>query len=240
MIQWGKKRTIDLSTEIKSFAKDEPWSYVIEPDGDSGQYRHKLVFTERITEHLPNILFDAASNLRAALDQIAFAIAVKHTGMAEPKSAKFPFGSTEDDLGNNARGGCKDLPPAIRDLFVVFKPHEGGNDSLWALNKLANTPKHMALVPMFVGAGIIIGSRLRPPYTVIQKKWHRDRNEIVFMTSDYGGQFETEFRIAVAFNEIDQTIRAKHPVGVLNTMAGEVERVLMAAEAECRRIGLIS
>ena len=239
MLRWGKKRIGDLNTEIQAFAKDQPWSYIVEPDIQAQQYLHKIVFTARLTDDLPNILFDATNNLRSTLDQIAFAIAVKHTGNSSPTSAKFPFGPTEVDLGNNAKGGCKDLPPEIRDFFVGFKPYEGGNDSLWTLNKLANTPKHMTLVPLFIGGGIIIGDRSNPPYQVIQKKWHRDRNEIVFCTTSENVRLQAECRVAVAFDDIDQTIRGKHPVGVLNAMAGEVEHVLVCAEAECRRIGLL-
>jgi hypothetical protein len=128
MLRWGKKRTADLNTEIETFAKEEPWTYVIEPDPNTQQqYLHKLVFTARLTEDLPNILFDAANNLRSTLDQIAFAIAVKHTGNPSPKSCAFPFGKTEDDLRNRVSGACKDLPQEIRDLFVSFNPYDGGN-----------------------------------------------------------------------------------------------------------------
>jgi hypothetical protein len=97
----------------------------------------------------------------------------------------------------------------------------------------------MILVPLFVGGAIIIGERSNPPYMVVQKKWHRDRNEIVFMTTNYNIRANTEFSIAVAFENIDGAIRGKNPVGQLNAMAGEVERVLVATEAECRRIRLI-
>ncbi len=75
---------------------------------------------------------------------------------------------------------------------------------------------------------------------VVQKKWHRDRNEIVFLTTDFDAHVQTHFSMAVVFEGIDETIRGKHPVVVLDTMASEVESVLIATEAECRTIGLIT
>jgi hypothetical protein len=236
MLRWGKKRIADLHTEIEVFAKDKPWSYVVEPDPQSRQYLHKLAFTARITDDLPNILFDAANNLRSALDQTAFTVGVRNTGTPNPKFAKFPFGPTELDVINNAAGGCKDLPTEIRDFFVSFKPHKRGNAPLWALNELANTPKHKTLKPLFVGAWI--GGSTLPTVSVL-KKWHRERHDIVFANSaDPDVRYDANFAFTVAFDDIDETIRGKNPVSVLNAMAGEVERVLVGTEVECRRIGL--
>lgn len=239
MIAWGKKRTKELGAAIDGFVKEEPWSYVVQPEPETGSYLHKIVFTDRVTEDLPNILFDAVNNLRPALDQIAFAIAVLSTGIDKPKHCAFPFAGTEADMAN-ARGKCKDLPTEIIDVFVRFKPYERGNDALYTLNKLANTPKHMALVPMLVGGALIIGNRFKPPYQVVHKMWKRDSNEIEFFTTDVDCRLETEFKLTVSFDDIHETVRGKHPVGVLDAMAGEVERVLMCTEAECRRIGLIA
>ena len=43
------------------------------------------------------------------------------------------------------------MPPEILALFRAFKPYKGGNDALWALNKLCNAKKHCALIPFDIG-----------------------------------------------------------------------------------------
>jgi hypothetical protein len=184
---------------------------------------------------------------------MAFAIAVVHTGKSNPTSAKFPFGPGKPDMVNNAKGGCKDLPPVIRALFEACCPYKGRNNALWALNELANTPKHKILVPLAIGGGAI-GVTFRGfvpgrPVTITSSmrigpsKWDRDKNEIVFLAigpdSEIAG-YDANVSYTVAFDDIDDLIKGQHPVAVLNAMASEVERILRATEAECRRIGLIT
>lgn len=53
------------------------------------------------------------------------------------------------------------------------------------------------------------------------------------------GQLQFNVAFTVAFDDVDEVIRGQNPVGVLRTMTGEVERILVATERECRRIGLI-
>jgi hypothetical protein len=155
MLSRGRHHIAELTTQINSFVQDKPWSRVIEVDTDGTTELHKIRFTRRLSEDLPNIVFDAANNLRSALDQAAFQIAVRHTGSAAPKHAKFPVGPTRDHMLNNLAGGCKDLPQEIQTLFSGFEPYMGGNDILWALNELCNAPKHKTLVPVQLSGGAI-------------------------------------------------------------------------------------
>jgi len=79
--------------------------------------------------------------------------------------------------------------------------------------------------------------------TVGPSKWNRDKNEIVFLAIRPGSEiagYDANVSYTVALDDIDEIIEGQHPVAVLNAMAGEVERILMATEAECRRIGLIT
>jgi hypothetical protein len=162
----------DLANQINAFMDGKPWTHLVENNVDGTKNLHKIKFTKRLPEDTSCMVFDAANNIRSVLDQMAFAIAVKHTGIIKPKSAKFPFGPTEFDMLNNSKGACKDLPPEISSLFESFRPYKGGNNLLWALNELANTPKHETIVPVGIGGattsflppGIIRGELvIQPP-----------------------------------------------------------------------------
>jgi hypothetical protein len=242
MLNRGKHHIADLAVQINSFVQDKPWSRVVEADVDGVTELHKIKFTERLSEDIPHIVFDAANNLRSALDQAAFQIGVHHTGTAAPKSAKFPMGPTEGDMLNNLAGGGKDLPPEIQAIFRGFKPYKGGNDPLWALNELCNIPKHKMIVPVQLSGGTItVSDGVFGGPTKVTWEWDSEKNEIVYMRTAVGakGAYNLDFAIGIAFNNVIQIIDRKPPVAVLNAMAGEVESVLMATEAECRRIGLI-
>ena len=245
MLSRAKRHLADLEAQIKAFMHDKPWNVVIEKDVDGTTNVLKIKFTKRLSEDLPHIIFDCANNLRSALDQAAFAIGIKHMG-SQPKAAKFPFGPSERDMLNNLAGGCKDLPAEIRDLFKGFKPYKGGNNAIWALNELCNAPKHKTLYPVVIGSGgaslggnFAIGSggiRLQSP------AWDSEKNEVEFVRFPDGaiqGNPNFNFALTVAFDEVDEVIRSQNPIGALRAMTGEVERILVATERECRRIQLI-
>jgi hypothetical protein len=247
MLGRAKRHLADLEAQINAFSHDKPWNIVIEKDVDGITNVVKVRFTERLSEELPHVFFDCVNNLRPALDQAAFAIGRKHVGHSNPKSAKFPFGPTETDMLNNAAGGCKDLPPEIRDLFKGFKPYKGGNNALWAMNELCNAPKHKMLYPIVIGgAGLGLGGNFMVGSGGLQmgpQRWDSEKNEMEFARFPDGAiHGNPNFNVAftIALDDVDEVIRGQHPVKALRAMTGEVERILVASERECRRIGLVT
>ena len=247
MLSRAKRHLADLEAQINAFVRDKPWNMIIEKDSPNGITNViKVKFTKRLSDELPHIVFDCANNLRPALDQMAFGIGVKHAGIPAPKSAKFPFGPTEADMLNNLAGGCKDLPTEIRDLFKRFKSYKGGNNTLWAMNELCNVPKHKTLYPIMIGgAGVGLGGNFSIGEGGLQigpQRWDSEKNELEFARFPDGAiQGNPNFNVAftVALDDVDEVIRGQHPIQMLRAMTGEVERVLVATERECRRIGLI-
>lgn len=241
MLARGKHHVQDLETRIRAYIDSNPGTQVVERDSDGVTDLYKIRFTPP-ADDLGGVVFDAANNLRSVLDQLGFAIAVAHTGEASPTSCKFPFGPTHNDLLNNAKGACKNLPPEIRDLFIGFKAYKGGDEVLWALNELANTPKHKMIVPAVLGVG---GTNVSPkgmisgPFSV-ERRWNRDKNELVFMTVGGAADFSYEANITydIALDDALELIGGMSPLFVLSTMALRVDDVLAKTEAECRRIGL--
>jgi len=93
----------DLKKQIDAFTYEKPWSNVMEDDQETQQQSLKIRFTRRLPSELPCIVFDAASNLRAVLDQCGYASAVA-SGKSAPKKAYFPFGDDLSGLNNNIEG----------------------------------------------------------------------------------------------------------------------------------------
>jgi hypothetical protein len=178
MLRRARQQIGDLDAQIKSFMKEKPWSHVVAKDADGVTDLHKIKFTTRLSEDLPHIVFEAANKMRSALDQLGFTVA-NLTGKIAPKSCKFPMGPTETEMRNNAKGGCKDLPPEVTAVFMSLKPYKGGNNALWALNEFANTPKHKMLIPVALSSGIGVGPG---PFwgSLLALHWDGKRNEIVF------------------------------------------------------------
>lgn len=242
MLRRAKTQIAELDAQIKSFTKDEPWAHVVEKDSDGVTNLHKIKFTDRLSDDLPHIVFEAANNLRAVLDQLGFAVA-QLAGNPEPKSCKFPFGPTEVDMRNNSKGGCKDLPAEIRTLFEGFNAYSGGNNALWALNELANGPKHKTLYPVALGSAGMFARNMSISgnFSVPAIRYDSANNEIVFLRVGLNAKVSYDVNVAfsVALDNVAGVVNGQHPVAALDAMRSEVESVLMATEAECRRIGLV-
>ena len=72
-------------------------------------------------------------------------------------------------------------------------------------------------------------------------KWDTEKNEIVIArkTPDTKLEYNAQIAFHVSFGKVE-AVAGKPVIGFLNAAAGEVERIVMALEAESRRIGLIS
>jgi hypothetical protein len=139
-------------------------------------------------------------------------------------------------------GRAKDLPPQIQSLFCGFQPYLGGDDLLWALNEICVADKHKMVIP--VGAGVLRTSAsvhvtgwfsMPDPHV-----WNRAKNEMEVVTILEGSTFEYnfDFRMFIAFNEI-QIVDGKPVVSVLHEIGGKVKSILMAMEAESRRLKIV-
>jgi len=233
----------DFKATVDQFIAEKPWTCFV----DKGSLL-KIKFTQQIPEMLPCILFDAANNLRAVLDQCGYASAVA-SKVQTLKAIKFPFGPTECDFRNNLAGGCKDLPPEIRTLFGSFKAYKGGNNTLWALNEIANTKKHLALKPLVItGPSVFFTGKITKADGSIAEVvspggfgigWDSEKGEVTLMSTLAGSNFDVNANVTfdVAIEGIE-TLGSKSTIAVLEAMRSEVERVLEDTKAECRSLGI--
>ncbi len=240
----AKHHIRDLERQVQPFISKDAWTYVVEKDSDGVTNLHKVRFNRRLAPEVLGVLFDAANNLRAALDQAGYAAAIA-SGKVEPKRTHFPFASSAAELPNVIARKSKDLPPEILSLFCAFKPYKRGNRTLWALNKLCNTKKHCSLVPLQLGRmRLSYGASCETGLGGIDQnfiaRWDPERYEIILMRAAPEVRFTSDigFTFTVTIKSIE-VLRDKPVVEVLDTIAGKVERILMATEAESRRIGLI-
>lgn len=245
----AKHHFSDLERQVVAFLKDEddPYRGVTEIDPNTGDEVHKFKLTRPLPAEWPDVIFDIVSSLRSALDRAGYTVAV--AAGKSGKNAKFPFGDDVVQLENNIkRGGCKDLPDEILDLMRSFKPYKGGNDALWALNKLCNTNKH-AFITTIITSGISYRSDGKLDFTKAGGRrfmfasfpeWDREKNEVELFRCPPGTATEMKFRISgyIGFGEIE-SLEGKHIGATLDEFIRIVEGIVMAIEAEARRIGLV-
>src|SRR5258708_1301712 len=143
-----------LHKKIESFFKKPPYRSVVELDADGVTQLHKFQFTDRLSPACVHDATEALEGLRSVLDQAGYAAAVAG-GKYAPKKTQFPIGDDPAGLENLVkRKVSADLPDEILALFLSFKPYKGGNDLIWAMNKLRNAG-HTCLIPVAVAGGAV-------------------------------------------------------------------------------------
>jgi hypothetical protein len=237
----------EFNEVINTFITEKPWTHFVDKDAETGRDLYKVKLMKEPPGILSCILFDAANNLRAVLDQVGYASAVA-SGNTSLKAIKFPFGPTEQKWRNNLAGGCKDLPAEIRTIFEQFKAYSGGNDTLWATNEIANANKHLALKALLLtrpDAFFSARIEMRPGglEEIISPGgagigWDSRKNEITLFAAQPGAKTDIHINITASIAIEGIKIQGCETApAFLDTARNEVERVLVATEAECRRLG---
>jgi hypothetical protein len=237
----AKLHIADFEKQVSLFLDTRPYEKAIEVDPDTGEHVLKLRFTKPFPAMLNGIASDAIVNLRSALDQCGYAVAVANGGRG--RDCYFPFHDDAAGVMGHRKAGSKEIPDEIFAVMASFEPHKGGNDFLWCLNELSNANKHRIVSPMAVavGTGRVRASMSGSVNLDLPKRleWDRGKNEIELGRSTGKGRLKYKLNIQmfVALDEIEpaSTVPAE---AVLHGLALTVESIIGAVEAEAIRIGL--
>jgi len=242
-LQRAQKHFDDLQRKVITFIQSNPYHTVSEPHPDRlGHTIYKLKPVRELSgemNDIGDIFGEFVVNLRGALDNAAFAIAVV-IGKPDTKNAYFPFAGALENW-SSAIGRCADLPPEIQSLFFGFQPYFGGDDLLSAINAACNTDKHRSVLPaasVFARReAFVSGTRFFE--MPIEHKWDRAENEMVLIMLGPGEpvdiKYHFHFKIFVELSEI-QAIAGQEILGIADAMGHKVESILAAIEAECVRL----
>ena len=237
------KAAADLVAE---YARSQRGTRVVHDDPVARQKIHCVrIAGPAIPPKLTNIVKDAAGNLRDALDHAVYSAAVVIVG-GEPKDTGFPFAKdaagVQGELGSPRLAGN---PPEIRPCLEGFQPYKGGNDALWAMNQIRNPNTHRFIVPVASAAmtrNIGISEAMFTGTSEFgYSRWDAAKNEVEFMRVSRDSYIDYQVRIAIGVTfEGIEAVAGKLLIPTLNLMASETERVVLAVEAECRRLGFIA
>ncbi|MFN2576476.1 MAG: hypothetical protein ABR607_02170 [Pyrinomonadaceae bacterium] len=246
-IAWAKDHITETERELRNFTKDrDAYAVIVDRDSDATYRLLKLVLRKPMPRALNGHVADTANNLRAALDKSICAVA-SLCGLPT-HTTYFPIAKTETEFDNALNGRCGKLPQDIRNLVRGFEPYKGGNDALWALNKLTGANKHGILKPIalanlnFQLSGEHTGLPAQFPRT---PKWDSAKQEMVLArvpktstVPDAKFTINFEYEFLIAFNEIE-LIDGEPVMPALCHFFSVVESIVMAIEAESKRIGLV-
>lgn len=241
----AKRHILTLKREIRGFLADyAEKTYVIETDpSDARYYLHKIKITQRPPEEIVAFTTDIIDNLRAALDLVWRNLAVA-AGFVDPHTeAKFPFADNVTKFNSMLDRGFKNFSQEIIALAIRFKPYKGGDDLLWALNRICAANKHRLLTTQFVGFHKIEGeiTKWGPGEVPANMRWDHRKNEIIFFRAK--GKIFTDCNInvtfVISFDKSIDVVGEKPVTTTLKALVDKVENILEALEGAARVLGLI-
>lgn len=138
-----------LKRELQAYLDQDPYKVGVKEDGRS----HTAFAEVRIEPplHLAMIVGDCVTNARAALDYIAWELAVHYLGdppfdpVADRRWVSFPLTINPHDTGyvnKINRFTNRRIPTDVIANIKMVQPHNAGYESLWILHELVNTDKH--------------------------------------------------------------------------------------------------
>ena len=241
LIRHARDEVSNATDIIAAFIRAQQYTKVIYVDPKTGEQIFRIKVTgPELPAKLSNIVKDAGGNLRDALDHATYSSAVILVG-GEPADTGFPF--AKDAAGVAGELASKRLsgnPPEIRPILAGFKPYEGGNDTLWALNQIRNPNTHRFIVP--IGAaqtmgGLSIASGRINGGQIGYSHWDATTKEIEYMRLSRDSQVNHQVNAAIniVFEGI-KTVAGKSLIPTLNLMADEAERVVRDIEIATGKI----
>lgn len=140
-----------LDAKVREWRKRETYRYVSHFDSESGKQLANIVFTEPIPAEFRLIIGDCLHNLRSALDNLVYELALAYVGIDplpehRARALEFPIfgdrGMEERECRNKI--GCihPDAQTAIKELQPHIRGDEFASDPLWKLHQLSNMDKH--------------------------------------------------------------------------------------------------
>jgi hypothetical protein len=245
-IERAEEHLNDFESKIDSFFAENPYTRGVDLDPDGIHEIYKVRLTKRFPYRWRLLVTEIIEHLRASLDHATWATAYLATKNPNLEFGVFPFSNSAANFENRMRGVSKDVPTEIQAILRTFQPYKGGNDDLYALNDLCNLSKHalVAFVACTTHTGEISSAGgewdreigyYRPPV------WDRVKNEIPYARVKRGARFDHQIKLTVYVSlDYRELTSAESAPAILDAFLREAQRVVLAIEAESRRIGLIT
>jgi hypothetical protein len=247
LLRRAREHRDELNRRCKAFFDENPYTTVIEFHRDTSLYVRKARLPKALPPDLFPVAADAFNNLRHALDQAMCACAVAQDPAVNLDGVNFSFGKDPTDFCRKMRTTRKKIAPEIFTTVAAFEPYKtgndypGGNDHFWALNELCRANKHRSLIAlranvkqMNVNLATVFSkhsSGAMRPY------WIPSKNELIAGSADRPEKLEYDLGLTfyVAIGDIE-AIQGLQALDAIDLLSNKVHAVLMALEAETRRL----
>jgi hypothetical protein len=142
-----------LDAKVVEWRERHPYEYVVELDRKRDYQRVKIKLIEPPPDEFRLIIGDCLHNLRSALDNVVYELALAHIGINpfpedRARLLEFPIFGNRAMKAWECRNKIGCIPPDAQAIIKGLQPHNRGDefasDPLWKLHELNNMDKHRA------------------------------------------------------------------------------------------------
>jgi hypothetical protein len=144
-VERADKHIKELQDALLAFHDTKPYKVASQRDPNTRELIYYMAEVADIPLPIAAIAGDALQNLRSALDYLAHAFVAKPT-----RDTAYPIYDPAKE-GTQAEksylaGKIHGMTPEAKKIVAGFKPHKGGDETLWHLHELNRFEKHRLLV----------------------------------------------------------------------------------------------
>jgi hypothetical protein len=146
-IERARQHIQELDRVCETFRKSDCYGIRTECDSQTAQTSYKIARLGTPPVDIALIAGDALSNLRSALDHLAYCLVLRNTCAVPTDKVYFPIKDSAAIYHSaKAQREMHGMGHAAIKAIDAIKPYKGGNDTLWFLKELNNRDKHRLLV----------------------------------------------------------------------------------------------
>src|SRR5271157_4557587 len=142
---WADKNAAEFKQMAVDFIAKKPYTLITE--SNSNEILHIAILTG-LPVGFRIAIANSINNLRSALDLGWHTLLVATHTIRPTDEARFPFADNIVKFDGLLKRGFKNYPHEIKALARAFQPYKGGDDLLWALNRICAGNKHRMLTPV--------------------------------------------------------------------------------------------
>ncbi|MFZ5522799.1 MAG: hypothetical protein ACOY9D_01775 [Pseudomonadota bacterium] len=237
LISSAKENLTKLEIACKVFVTDCKYTPFLGFDSKADEGILKIRLNDRFPGQIRVLGSSIINDLRHALDQAVCDGAIM-LGAPNAKNTYFPFAKDPADFRVKLKDKCRKVRPDLVDFIQKFKPYLGGDDLLWALNRIAGKNKHERIFAIstkntFHADNINSTGLCKLNFT----RWNDRKNELEIARLGDGGkaEFKGNLTLEVVIGSAD-VVGGQPAIEVLNAFLGKAESIVLGIKAESERL----
>jgi hypothetical protein len=146
-VERAKHHVKELEVELSAFQYTNPYKVGTKRNPQTRQLIYYLTSVSDVPIGISVIAGEVIQSLRSALDHLAYQLVLVGIGQPGPfHYVYFPISDSAQKYEAGKTGQVQGMTQDAIDAIDALKPYQGGNDTLWRINKLNNIDKHRLLV----------------------------------------------------------------------------------------------